>query len=302
MIEENEFAEPSEKPRPKKISTKNPIERVLIYRKDENTDIGNFHKSTIGEPLEQRLPEFVKRMYGGGDYRVDFRGGAKNSFAGGTSFSISDDEPNVESTRQITDVAPDYTPDFDEPEFDINAEIDRRVELALQRLGIERKETAETSTNGETLAFQMLREMHKQSEKNQQQNEKSFLQGIELAKSLVQTQQQQPDPATLMLSMLKGTLEVQRGVRELSEEIAPNDSGGGSSLLADGAKLISSIGQSAPTLIPLLGGLLGGGAPKTPIRPAKPQTAPTANGNGQIGGIADLANKIKAKEVNKNGK
>ncbi|MGI8668705.1 MAG: hypothetical protein ACR2J3_02530, partial [Aridibacter sp.] len=70
MIEEDELSEPREKPRPKKTPTKNTIERVLIYRNGENTDIGNFHKSIIGEPFEQRLPQFVKQMYGGGDYRV----------------------------------------------------------------------------------------------------------------------------------------------------------------------------------------------------------------------------------------
>ncbi len=250
MIEEDELIEPRETPRPKKAQTKNAIERVLIYRKGENTDIGNFHKSIIGEPFEQRLPQFVKQMYGGGDYRIDFRGGARNSFAGGTSFSISDDETNTENTRQVVDIESDET-DFDEPEFDLEVEIDRRVQEALQRFTTEREEP---TRNLQSEVLQILRESEKGKERAYQQGRES---GLEIMKMFMQFQQPQKNP----IEMLTELVAVQRGVRELSEEIiAPNDSnGGGSSLLADGAKLISSIGQNAGVFIPMLGGLLGGG-------------------------------------------
>jgi hypothetical protein len=187
--------------------------------------------------------------------------------------------------------------DSDEPEFDLNAEIETRAELIslrrqLKRLERERSETAQTSQN-ETL--QMMREMQKQSEKSFQQGRE---QGLEMMKMFMQLQPQQSkeNPTEVMLSMLKGTLDVQRGVRELSDEISPND-GGESSYIGDAAKLVDSLGNNVGKLLPLF---LGRTQPQASAKQGKPKSASnqTPNGNGQ-GELTDLLNKVKNKKEEK---
>jgi hypothetical protein len=177
---------------------------------------------------------------------------------------------------------------------DLITRLIQKVEDLEDRLQ-DHPEPAPSSSN-ETVMLSVLREMQKQGERNLQQSEKSFQQGLQMAQMMLQSQQQpQQNPTELMLSMLKGTLEVQRGVRELSEEIAPNDSGGGSSLIADGAKLLDSLGRNASTFLPLLSGALGGN--RQTAQPAQPSPT-TSNGNGNSN-LAETFAKIKNSEIKK---
>jgi hypothetical protein len=206
-------------------------------------------------------------------------------------FQRSAQQPTIEIVPENDD-----QPDFDEPDFDINSEIEARAELIALRREIQEirrteRERIENANNSQNETLSMMREM-------QAQSEKSFQQGLEMAKMIMQSAKPPQDPTQMMLQMLQGTLAVQKGVRELSEQVAPDKESGGGSLIADGAKLIDSLGRNAGTFLPLI---FGGGIGKAPAAPrtAKPQNAPATNGDGQNGGIADLANKVKAKEATK---
>ncbi len=201
----------------------------------------------------------------------------------------------IESEPEFDD---DEGDDADAPEFDLNAEIETRAELLslrrelreIKRLERERSETAQT-TQSETLT--MMREMQKQADK-------SFQQGLQMAQTIMQSSQKQSEtsPTEMMLSMLKGTLDVQRGVKELSNEISP--SAGGASLISDAADLINAVGDNAGKLHPIF---LGRSLPQPPAKKSDNgrQTQTTrakTNGNGQ-GEFMDLLDKVKNKQEGK---
>jgi hypothetical protein len=201
-------------------------------------------------------------------------------------------------SKPIIEVEPDFDDidDSDEPEFDLNAEIETRAELISLRREMREikkleRERSETAQNSQSEVLSMMREMQKQSDKAFQNGRE---QGLEMMKMFMQLQPQpsQQNPTELMLSMLKGTLEVQRGVRELSDEISP-DAGGASSFIADAARLVDSVGNNAGKLLPLV---LGRGLPQANGKPVKsrPATNQTANGNGQ-GELSNLLDKVKKK-------
>jgi hypothetical protein len=202
----------------------------------------------------------------------------------------------IESEPELDD---DESDDQDAPEFDLDAEIQTRAELIalrrelaeIKRLEGERSETAQAS---QSEALSMMREMQKQSDKAFQNGRE---QGLEMMKMFtqLQPQQSQQNPTELMLSMLKGTLDVQRGVRELSDEISPN-SDGTSSYIADAAKLVDSLGANVGKLLPLFLGrrLAQGTARKSDNGRQTLTTHAKTNGNGQ-GEFTDLLDKIKSK-------
>jgi hypothetical protein len=203
-------------------------------------------------------------------------------------------------SKPIIEVEPEFddVDDLDEPEFDLNAEIETRAELIslrrelreIKKLERERSETAQAS---QSEALSMMREMQKQSDKAFQNGRE---QGLEMMKMFMQLQpqQSQQNPTEMMLSMLKGTVEVQRGVRELSDEISP-DAGGSSSFIGDAAKLVDSLGKNAGQFLPLLfnrPATVPTANPATAQRPAKPKAS---DGNGQTE-LSDLLTKIKSKK------
>ncbi len=203
----------------------------------------------------------------------------------------------IESEPEFDD---DEGDDSGEPEFDLNAEIETRAELMslrrelreIKRLERERNETAQ---NSQSEVLSMMREMQKQSDKAFQNGRE---QGLEMMKMFMQLQpqQSQQNPTELMLAMLKGTVDVQRGVKELSNEISP--SAGSASLISDAADLINAVGDNAGKLLPIF---LGRGLPQASAKPAKPRTTAnqTANGNGQ-GEFTDMLNKVKSKKEGEN--
>ena len=283
------------RPRSKTRRTK-PGRNITFERIQDGKPIkfGTFPEAVIGEPLERRLLPFIEeRNFGGGDWKVDVRN-ARGHFEQTFSFSIADTEADRERTIDIEMDA--NSDDTEEPEYDTAGEIELRAELISMRrelkdLRQQERERHEAAKDSENNALAMIREMQKQSEK-------SFQQGLQMAQMIMQSSQPKENPSELMLSMLKGTLEVQRGVRQLSEEISPNESNGpGGSLLADGAKLLDSLGRNAGTFLPLI----MGGLPKPsaqPLTTRPPNSAPAApsNGNGQSGELGDLAEKIRAKK------
>ncbi len=179
--------------------------------------------------------------------------------------------------KQIVDFEDLAAPHSKEPNSKIEELLSRLIQKVedLEDRELERQETPESGQSDTVL---LIKEM-------QRQNDKNLDRYIGLLENVMKSQQQpKENPTDLMLSMLKGTLEVQRGVRDLSEQIAPDNSGGGS-MLGDAAKLINSVGQNAGTLLPILGGLLGG-SPK-----AAPNVSTNGNGQGELSGLLKKAKK-----------
>ncbi len=204
----------------------------------------------------------------------------------GSDFDDSSGEYSEQSTSQLEDLVSQLFQKFED------------LETRIQ----DRPEAAQVSNN-ETGILQIVREMQRQSERNSQQSDKSFMQGLQMAQTLIQAQQPQQNTTQMMLEMLQGTLAVQKGVRELAEEIAPDNSNGGStSFLSDAAKVIDSIGKNAGNFTPLLMSALGGSpAARQTVRP---QTAPTTNGNGnqssgETSNLSEMFSKIKETETEK---
>jgi hypothetical protein len=206
-------------------------------------------------------------------------------------------------SKPIIEVEPEFDDDEGNNvgEFDLNAEIEMRAELLslrrelreIKKLDRERNETAE---NSKSEVLSMMREMQRQSDKAFQNGRE---QGLENLKMFIQLQpqqsQQQQNPTELMLQMLKGTLEVQRGVRELSDEISPK-SDGSSSYIGEAAKLVESLGNNVGKLLPLF---LGRTQPQATAKKSgssrpTPTTRAKTDGNGQ-GELTDLLNKVKSK-------
>ncbi len=256
---------------------------------------GSFPEAVIGEPLERRLLPFIEeRNFGGGEWKVDVRN-AKGHFERSYDFTIADTEPD--DRERVIDIEPEN--EGDETEFDngydISGEIAVRAELIAMRremkeLRQREHERQETVKDSESNALTLIREMQKQSEK-------SFQQGLQMAQMIMQSAQPKENPSELMLSMLKGTLEVQRGVRQLSEEIAPSGSGeGDGGYLAGGAKLLDSLGRNAGTFLPILAGLMPKAAPTAAALDRNDVPFPA---NGNAGEFANLADKIQKKEAAK---
>jgi hypothetical protein len=204
-------------------------------------------------------------------------------------------------SKPIIEVEPEFddADDSDEPEFDLNAEIETRAELMslrrelreIKRIERERNETAQAS---QSEALSMMREMQKQSDKAFQNGRE---QGLEMMKMFaqLQPQQSQQNPTELMLSMLKGTLDVQRGVKELSNEISP--SAGKASLISDAADLINAVGDNAGKLLPIFfGSRLARGTAKKSDNGRQTQTTGTKTNGSEQGEFTDLLNKINSKK------
>lgn len=257
-------------------------------------EFGSFPESVVGEPLERRLLPFLTEMNApAGDYKIDIR---KPNGHFEKSFDVPIPETEQRSER-IIDIEPESETDksdFDAPEYDMSSEIELRAELiALRRemKELRERERQDTAKDSQSEMLAMMRESSKQSEK-------SFQQGLQMAQMIMSQQQPKENPSELMLSMLRGTLEVQRGVRQLSEEIGPQESASGGSFMGDAARLIDSVGKNAGTFAPIIMGALGANRPTPPPAAQTPMprsTEPTtAVPSGELG---NLAEKIRAKKT-----
>ena len=123
---------------------------------------------------------------------------------------------------------------------------------------------------------------------------------------LNRSQQPQQDATAQAMNILEKSLGIVTKAKAISEEIAPygDSGGGGGGVLADGAKLIDSLGRNAGTFLPMLMGASGlmsrpqvmpTAAPRSPIQQPAPDPAPAA-GSGEL---MELAKKIQQKEGEK---
>ena len=270
---------------------------------------GSLEVSDYPMPEDVEMALIESNIFPAGKYKVEKRinGAIKESFycvKPDSSFFQQKTSSQINEVEQTED---NFDEDFDEedlnkPVFDINEEIQSRAELIalkreIQEMKRQERERVEHAQNSQSEVLQMMREMQKQSEKSFQQGRE---QGLEMMKMFMQFQSQpQQNPQETILGLLKETLAVQRGVRELSEEIAPPKAESGS--IFDGAaNLIDSISRNAPKILPVVAGLTG--IKPSAILPAvassKTAIGP-ANGNGASGetsNLSEMFSKIKVTE------
>jgi hypothetical protein len=279
----------------RKPRKRNDERRIFVYRMDDGKprELGSFPETSIGSPAERRLPAFLHELFGDGEYKAEIRK-PNGHFERSIDFSIAEDEK-----PQRMEFEPEIEADFDNEPEEIEVEIDPNTNALQLQLMIEREKNKRLSSEVQTIKAGSQNEMQitvaaleKAYEKNTELSEKN----MELMMlTLSNAQKPQQDPTTLMLSMLKGTLEVQRGVRELSAEIAPNASNGESnSIFGDAARLVDSLGKSLPAFLPLIMG--NRTIPTARAQKPPPQTPALANasGNGE-GELSSLLAKVKMK-------
>ena len=271
MSEETDEKEPTAGSKPKRTRQTIKENDVWIYRKSETGQqkkVGSFPESVIGEPRNTNLPGFIQKMFGTGSFRAEIRNG-KGHFEDTLDFSITDDAPAVEATQ--TRRIPVIEPDFEEEEqddFDYPSNNGADFQMLLiqqenERLKAElaRQESARQSSQSEQMQFFQM--MLAQQEQARAREDAAFNRALKLSQ-MMQPQQQQSqskDP----LQMLSEIIAVNRGVRELSDELSPPaqpESSG--SLLGDAAQLISSLKDIAPSLLPMF---LGAGRQPMPTTP-----------------------------------
>jgi hypothetical protein len=117
---------------------------------------------------------------------------------------------------------------------------------------------------------------------------------------LSKSQQPQQDATAQAMNILERSLGIVTKAKAISEEIAPHESPQGGGILADGARLIDSLGRNAGTFLPMIMGATGGFVPKptVPIAPPVPATQSTVTSSTQPGDLAELAKKIQQKDGN----
>ena len=278
--------------RPRRSRQPKAERRVCIYRLiDGNAkEQGVFPEAVIGDPLERRLPTFLKEMFGAGEYKVDLRK-TNGHFEKSFPILIAESEPEQE---RIVDVDLDEFEDEPEPEehsFADNAGQMNTVEVEnlilkerLRRLE-EDAQRQKSGNQGETQALLSALE-----EGRRREHEMMLM-------MVTQAQKPQQDATLQAMSMLEKSFGMISKARDLSEQIAPGGSGEGSGgILADGAKMIDSLGRAAPTFLPILAGLMPK-APQAPVPTFRSEApfAPVTNENGN-GDLAGLAEKIQKKE------
>ncbi len=279
--------------RPRRSRQPKADRRVCIYRLIDGNwkEQGVFPEAVIGDPLERRLPTFLKDMFGTGEYKVDLRK-ANGHFEKSFPISIAESEPEHE---RVIDLEPE---EFEEePEaYSLNENGGNLTATEVENLLLKERlrrleEDAQRNKSGSQGEMQTLISALEESRREQREL---------LLMMLQQAQKPQADAGTLAMGMMQQSLEMVKSAKSMAEEIAPGGSGEGSGgFLADGAKMIDSLGRAAPTFLPILAGLM----PRSPQAPANPTfneappfiPAPVENNGG--GELAELAEKIHKKEA-----
>ena len=274
--------------RPRRSRQPKAERRVCIYRLiDGNAkEQGVFPEAVIGDPLERRLPTFLKEMFGAGEYKVDLRK-TNGHFEKSFPILIAESEPEQE---RIIDVDLDEFEDEPEPEehsfADSSGQMNTvEVENLILKERLRRLEDdAQRQKSGNQGETQMLISALEESRREQREL---------LLMMLQQAQKPQADAGTLAMGMMQQSLEMVKSAKAMSEEIAPSGSSGDGDggYLAGGAKLLDSLGRNAGTFLPILAGLMPKAAPHMGA------AAPPVNQNGQTGEFTDLAEKIQKKEA-----
>lgn len=292
------------KVRPRRSREPKADRKVFVYRLTDGKprEYGSFPESVVGEPLERRLLPFLEeRNAGAGDYKIEIRK-PNGRFERSYDFTIASDQAEPD---RVIDVDSEYLNDdasensyergLDEGEIELRAEL-LTLRRELRELRDKEKERVGNAKDSQSEMLAMMRESAKQSEA-------SFQRGLEMAKMIMQSSQPREDATSQAMNILEKSLGIVTKAKAISEEIAPSDSGsgGGGGLLADGAKLLDSVGRNAGTLLPVLGGFLSRPAAVSqparvaPAPPAIQMSIPAVDDSGELN---DLAAKIRQKKAN----
>lgn len=251
-------------------------------------DFGTYPAELIGEPLEQRLLPFLQeRNYGPGDWKLDIRN-ARGHFVTSYDVTVPGNDPDdrehiIDADDTFEDeemLLDEYPVETQQPGQMTKAEVDNLI--LTQRI----KQLEEQRSGQQNESNAMLGLL--QSSWNQQ---REFMM-LMLQQAQTQTQKPQQDPTTMALDLMEKSFGMVTRARAFAEEIAPGERSGGDGdgggILADGAKLLDSVGRNAGTFMPLIAPIVSGlMTPKPPPVPTGYVTpAATANGGGEM---ADLA-------------
>lgn len=296
MTEQDMNVEEAATTRPRRSRQPKAERRIFVYRLIDGKpkEQGSFPEAVIGEPLERRLPTFLKEMFGTGDFKVEIRK-PNGHFERSYDFSIAAEiEPEQE---RIIDIEPEeFDDEPDDLSFPENTGQMSAVEvenmLLKERLRRLEEDTANRKTGNQSETQSLIAALE---ESRREQREMMMM-------MLAQAQKPQQDATLQAMSMLEKSFGMISKARDLSEQIAPtgsNEGSGGGSFIADGAKLIDSLGRNAGTFLPIITGLI----PKAPIpspagRPPVPQVQEAVS-NGSTSDLSDLAAKIQKKEAEK---
>lgn len=277
------------KPRRSRVSKSD--RRVYVYRmaNGKPKEQGSFPEAVIGEPLERRLLPFLQEMnFSPGDYKIEIRK-SNGHFEKSFEYSLADPEPQRE---EVIDIEPE--------DFDVESEpplVFREQENDGQRNAAEveniflkerlkrLEEDIARQRTGNQSEMQTLISALEESRREQREL---------MLMMLNRSQQPQQDATAQAMNILERSLGIVTKAKAISEEIAPHESSSGGGLLADGAKLIDSLGRNAGTFLPMIMGAgIGARPPSTPPRP-QPANTPIqkTDSNGQL---AELAKRIQQK-------
>ena len=286
-------------PKRRKPRKRSEDRRVYVYRVADGKpkEQGSFPETTIGSPIERRLPTFLRDFFGPGDYKVETRK-ATGHFEQSFDFSIADE----------------FEAGSDAPTIDIDAE-EYEFSEKPERFAFEQSANPMNATEVENLLLKerlkrIEDEFSRQKVGNQSEMQ-TLISALEESRReqrelmlmmLNKSQQPQQDETAQAMNILERSLGIVTKAKAISEEIAPNEPAGGGGLLADGAKLIDSLGRNAGTFLPLLMSSLQGSGTKIPITPrpaAHPEKPVTTSATGNANDLAELAKKIKKKDETK---
>jgi hypothetical protein len=283
---ETDFDEAASETKPRKTRKRNDERRVFYYQitNGKPKELGSFPETAIGTLSERNITMFAKDFFREGEIRAEIRK-SNGHFERSFDFSIAETEkPNqnaIENEPEFEEV------ETDEAEFSFN-ESEQTNTLQFQLL-IEKEKTKRLETELQATRAGSQNEM----QTTVSALERAYEQNRELMMLMLSNAQKpQQDATTQALNMLEKSFGIVNRAKAISDEISPNETSGGSSLIADGAKLIDSLGRNAGTFLPMITGALGGN--RQAVRP----TAPTngATGNGQSGELSDLLSKVKTKK------
>lgn len=236
------------------------------------TPYGTFPEAIIGSPLEQRLLPFLhERNFGAGTWKIDVRNG-QGHFEQSFDFTI-EDHPALESVidADFEDVAQaqdeeDYY-DYESIAQPQSAAGLTAAEIKLMLLEERERERERSRAAAQSQDASMLAMLQASWDRTFQMQQ----QQIELARAADRTPRE--DATSQALKMMEQAFTMVTKARVFADEMMP-DSGGseGGSILADGAKLIDSVGRAAGPFMPAIASIL--------TQPA----APSPGGAPQAGG------------------
>ena len=283
---ETEFDENTSEKKPRRTRKRNEERRVFVYRMIDGKpkEQGAFPETAIGSPLERRLPNFLKELFGEGDYRTEIRK-PNGHFERALDFSIA-----TEPARQnIIEFEP-------EEDFEEEPEIYQFAGNAGQMNAVE-VENLLLKERLKRLEDEVLR-----SNKGNQSESQTLIAALEESRReqrelmmmmLNQQQKPQQDATTQAMNLLEKSFGMVTKARAISDELAPPETNS-NGYLGEAANLINALGKNASTFLPMF---MNRSAPTAKPPTAQKTSASKATNGNQSGELSDLLAKVKNKKA-----